>query len=60
MNERLWTIDDIAQYFQANRETVRRHLACKPDFPRAIKPEGFGKRWVPSEVQKWAMRKREV
>jgi len=59
MNERLWTIDDIGEYFRAGKDAVYRSVVCKPDFPKAIKPEGFGRRWVPEEVKKWAMRKRD-
>jgi predicted DNA-binding transcriptional regulator AlpA len=60
MNDRLWTIDDIGEYFRASSTSVYRRVVCKPDFPKAIKPEGFGRRWVPEEVKKWAMRKRDV
>lgn len=58
MNERLWTIEDLEEYFQASRDRIYRAVVCKPDFPPAIKPDGFGKRWVPEEVKKWAMTKR--
>ena len=56
---KLWTIDDLVDYFQASRSTVSRKIVCRSDFPVAIRIDGGVPRWKPSEVEKWAERQRE-
>ncbi len=55
-NSRLWDIQDIADYFKLAKNSVSNRLLCKPAFPKAIKIEGVGKRWKPSEVKAYAER----
>ncbi|NCA70893.1 MAG: hypothetical protein EOM91_22865 [Sphingobacteriia bacterium] len=55
---RLWSCDDIAEYFRLSRASVYTRIVTRPDFPRAIKIEGVGRRWKPAEVQAYAERQR--
>jgi phage pi2 protein 07 len=57
-NSRLWDIQDIADYFKLSKNSASNRLLCKPAFPKAIKIEGVGKRWKPSEVKAYAERNR--
>lgn len=55
----LWDISTIAQFLKRNESVVRERIACKPDFPPAIRlPTETGNRGHPlykaSEVIKWA------
>lgn len=56
---KLWTIEDLVDYFQASRSTVSRKIIAKQDFPVAIRIDGGVPRWKPSEVERWAERQRE-
>jgi predicted DNA-binding transcriptional regulator AlpA len=56
---KLWTIDDLVDYFQASRSTVSRKIVSRQDFPVAIRIDGGVPRWKPSEVELWAERQRE-
>ena len=56
---KLWTIEDLVDYFQASRSTVSRKIVAKQDFPVAIRIDGGVPRWKPSEVERWAERQRE-
>jgi predicted DNA-binding transcriptional regulator AlpA len=56
---KLWTIDDLVEYFQASRSTVSRKIVCREDFPVAIRIDGGVPRWKPIEVERWAERQRE-
>lgn len=54
----LWDISTIAAYLKRNESVVRERLACKPDFPAAIRlPTESGKRGHPlykaKEVINW-------
>lgn len=59
MIESLWSVDDVARYFQTSGSTVYRSILCRPTFPRPIKIPGGPKRWKPQEVQEWAERQKE-
>lgn len=55
----LWTIANIANYFQKHTQTVRESMACLPSFPPAIRlPSRNGARSHPlynaADVIKWA------
>lgn len=56
---KLWTIDDLVDYFQTSRSTVSRKIVCRQDFPVAIRIDGGVPRWKPGEVERWAERQRE-
>ena len=56
---KLWTIDDLVEYFQTSRSTVSRKIVSREDFPVAIRIDGGVPRWKPSEVERWAERQRE-
>ena len=56
---KLWTIEDLVDYFQASRSTVSRKIVCRQDFPVAIRIDGGVPRWKPGEVERWAERQRE-
>jgi len=58
MNERLWTVDDLKEYFTTSKSTLYRSILCKEDFPEPSHPEGFGKRWFPEDVKKWALKQK--
>jgi predicted DNA-binding transcriptional regulator AlpA len=57
--KKLWTIDDLVEYFQASRSTVSRKIVSRQDFPVAIRIDGGVPRWKPNEVERWAERQRE-
>ncbi len=55
----LWDISTIAQFLKRNESVVRERIACKPDFPPAIRlPTETGKRGHPlykaKDVIQWA------
>jgi hypothetical protein len=55
----LWDIATIASYLKRNEHVVRERIACKPDFPAAIRlPSEKGRRGHPlykaKEVILWA------
>ena len=56
---KLWTIEDLVDYFQASRSTVSRKIVARQDFPVAIRIDGGVPRWKPSEIKRWAERQRE-
>ena len=37
VNDRLWTVQDIADYLQLSRSTVYSNVICKPDFPASVR-----------------------
>lgn len=39
---------------------VRERLACRPDFPRAVRERGVGMRWNAAEVDDWMRKRREL
>lgn len=60
----LWDISHIAAFVKRNESVVRERIACKPDFPAAIRlPTESGKRGHPlykaTEVIKWVEKHRE-
>ena len=55
---RLWDAGDVADYFALSRSSAYSRLLCRPDFPKAIRLDGVGKRWKPAEVQAFAERHR--
>lgn len=56
MQDRLWTIRDIAQYTGYHENFVY-PLKDRTDFPRPIQI-GKHPRWKPEEVKKWAEKQR--
>lgn len=62
--ERLWNMQDVADYIGMSKDHLQRRVICRDDFPRSIRlptPTG-GKghpRWVPAEVRKWMESHRE-
>ncbi|MEX1197836.1 MAG: hypothetical protein WEB57_08265 [Pseudohongiellaceae bacterium] len=53
----LWDAQDIADYLKLAKSTVKSHIVCKPDFPKAIKINSV-RRWEPEEVIAWARKHR--
>jgi hypothetical protein len=58
LNIALWDISTIAKFVNRNEAVVRERLACKPDFPSAIRlPTETGKRGHPlykaQEIISW-------
>ena len=63
-NDRLWKMQDIAEYMAVSMDHVKRRIVCLPDFPPAIRlpSAGGGKghpRWKPEEVRDWLESYRE-
>lgn len=59
LEQQLWTLADIACYFQKHTQTVRDSMACLPSFPPAIRlPAKNNARSHPlynaGEIVKWA------
>jgi hypothetical protein len=59
LDEQLWTLAEVANYFRKHLQTVRESMACLPSFPAAIRlPARAGARSHPlynaREVIKWA------
>lgn len=54
----LWRLSQVAEYMNMHPEHVRARVACKPDFPRAIRL-GRSLRWYPSEIKKYVESNRE-
>lgn len=57
---RLWTVEDVAAYYQLSRRTVEQKIVSSPRFPRAVMPTGPNahRRWVPEEVIEYALASR--
>lgn len=55
MPESLWTIQDVAVYFNIKPPTAYK-LVNRPNFPPAVIV--VDRRWVPEEVKKYALRQR--
>ena len=56
--DRLWSVEDIAEYFGLSRASVYSRIVSRSDFPRAVKIDGVGRRWKPADVRAYADRKR--
>lgn len=54
----LWTAEDIGHYLKMSTFTVQTRVAVKPDFPTPIIPANGSKRWLATEVIKWAKQQR--
>ncbi len=58
--KRLWSLDDIAAYLNRSKITVQQRVACKPDFPKAVRiPTSAGKLgplWYPDQVKAYVKR----
>lgn len=51
---RLWSIATIAEYAELSQSHVAQTIACRPDFPKAIRIDGVGKpRWKAGAVMEW-------
>lgn len=64
LTERLWTIDEIAEYLRVKPRQVQDRYAPLPGFPRAIRlPTTDGHRshprWRAIEVMEWAFQHQE-
>jgi len=57
-HNKLWEVEDIAQYFQMSQSTVKRKIIVCKDFPQPIKINNTLPRWKPEEVKDWAERQR--
>ena len=51
---RLWSVEQIADYYGVSASTVYRTLVCRVDFPAAVKVPGGPLRWVAGEVMDWS------
>ena len=60
MPKRLWSLDDIAASINRSKNKVQQRVACKPDFPDAIRiPTSAGKLgplWYQDEVKAYVKR----
>ena len=56
---RLWNVGDVADYFLISNGSAHNRLLCKPNFLRAVKVAGIGRRWMPAEVKAFAERHRQ-
>lgn len=60
VSKRLWSLDDIAAYLNRSKITVQQRVACKPDFPKAVRiPTSAGKLgplWYPDQVKAYVKR----
>ena len=55
-DDRLWTIDDIAEYLQVSKSTVEHKVLTSDTFPSPVR---IGHpRWYPSEVKHWVAKHR--
>jgi len=43
----------VAELLDVTERQVRERLACRPDFPEAIRKPGVGVRWDRDEVVAW-------
>lgn len=55
---RLWSIDDVADYFAMGRTTARNKIINNPSFPKPITIQNTLPRWEPEEVKAWAKTQR--
>lgn len=59
---RLWSLEDLAWYFSASKDQVRKRVVTARGFPNPVKlpttDNGGHPRWVPREVKAWAERQR--
>ena len=57
----LWDAEQAAAYLCASVRNSSERIACKPDFPRAIRLSEIkgGLRWKAEEVMDWAESRRE-
>lgn len=55
---KLWVIEDVANYFQMSRSTVSKKIITQNDFPKPISIQNTLPRWKPDEVKRWAERQR--
>lgn len=55
---KLWVIEDVANYFQMSRSTVSKKIITQNDFPKPISIQNTLPRWKPEEVKRWAERQR--
>lgn len=63
VTDKLWSMDNIAEYLGVGKDLVRKRLICKGNFPKAIVlptggSRGSHRRWVPAEVKKWVLKHR--
>jgi predicted DNA-binding transcriptional regulator AlpA len=57
--DRLWTVDDIADFLSLSSSSVRQRIVTKPNFPKPIHPvNSRTRRWIPPEVKTWALTER--
>lgn len=55
---KLWVIEDVANYFQMSRSTVSKKIITQNDFPKPISIQNTLPRWKPDEVKRWAEKQR--
>lgn len=55
--DRLWTIGDVAAWLHVGEATAYR-VAADPAFPRSIRIAKSCRRWIPTEIKRWAERQR--
>lgn len=58
VNDRLWSLNEVADYLQVATFTARQKVVCRPDFPAPIRATDSFRRWVAGEVIDWAKRNR--
>lgn len=51
--------DGVAAQISVTPRQVRERLACRPDFPQAVREKGVGLRWNAAEVDAWMRERRE-
>jgi len=57
--DKLWTVDDIADFLSLSSSSVRQRVVTKPNFPKPIYPvDSRTRRWLPPEVKDWVLTER--
>lgn len=51
----LWTVDDVADYFQVTPRTVREWRSIEATFPQPLDLPGRSIRWHRSDITEWAI-----
>lgn len=57
MEERLWTIPEVADFLSVADSTVYRLAEREPDFPAAVRLSPRAVRYRPGEVRDWVRRR---
>jgi predicted DNA-binding transcriptional regulator AlpA len=59
MRDRWWSAEDIGVFLNYSTSHVRERVACRPDFPKALRLGDAHPRWNSAEVREWAHAQRD-